>query len=364
MNCPNFENYFPCKCVSKDYFRPGPLMDIPKWLSCKDVSTKEIQWTFEKSTPFQFDQLHIEYIEEIDQMDIFIPKDFLMNHGVNNTIWLKSENLLNYRLRIHPNAFNDITKNSVRWFFMEGFDMNGIVDLTFIKGFHQLVEFRITNSFNIDMVVWDKTLDFGLSSNDISLNNYSNTSFHIFLETLTLSYNNMSDEAMSQILQIFLNLSANSINTIDINANKLTNIPKEISLFKKLQRFYSDNQRNSGSSIPILSIDSLTFYNRIDSIMTITLSNNGIEKVEPGAFRGNDQKLYRPFISFYLKLMVLHMNMSNRELQRIADRSTKKQFDSFRFVCFLRNARANGHRRRTNFFRRKYIINLSFKKKI
>ena len=79
MNFPNSETYIPCECVCNDYnyvheklFKNG--FDIPKWLLCKNMSPKEIQWTFEKLTPFVFKQIEIKYEKEIDQAHIILSR--------------------------------------------------------------------------------------------------------------------------------------------------------------------------------------------------------------------------------------------------------------------------------------------------
>ena len=266
-----------------------------KKIQCFDVKPEDIRTRFETRTPAHINMFAIK-VTKLNESDFILPDDILDNHTVTDTLQFYTYSThIKYRLITSANTFNDATKLSVKTFEIRGFDVNE-TDLNFIKGFNNLVTFKATYIINIDLAKWDDLLLVPISYTDdedsqsVEANAIKFSRFGKRLKILDLGSNNMNNSAMSRILQIFLNTSIDTIETITISCNQLTMIPKEITLFKSLVELFIGDQKNIREyKLPSRSLH----FSHCKAVKKIFIQGIckrrswGIAEIDPEAFGGN-----------------------------------------------------------------------------
>ena len=97
----------------------------------------------------------------------------------------------------------------------------------------------------------------------------------------------LDDERMSRILTIFLSseMNRNFTQRIYLPFNRLTHIPKEISLFRRLQKVNFYNNRIT--SIRSAYSDSSSSSASTSRLIRLDFRSNRLSHIEAGAFQGN-----------------------------------------------------------------------------
>ena len=276
--CPNFEDYTPCTC---DYL-PG---FYERRIYCtKVLESDDIRSLFEKRTPAVIQDLEMNFYR-LNDSDVLLPEDFLGNHTFTNIMVLKAQEspyaYLGYRLIAHDNAFNLATKKSLKRLELIGFDMNG-TDLRFLNGFHRLETFMANHITNIGLAKWE-TLLIPAAENGNEFANW----FGFNLGNLYLNFDGMNDSTTKYILQVFLNISTNSLELLEISDNILTRIPEEIKWFKRIASISLMGGSSPTDLIGVITAGSLNFSHRtLHSQLWIDLSFNSISRIDPDAFEG------------------------------------------------------------------------------
>ena len=100
------------------------------------------------------------------------------------------------------------------------------------------------------------------------------------LQALCLLDAHVDDETMDRILGWLLNSeTVNTLEELDLRQNALTEIPWQLSRFKKLRSVILS--KNPMSGIIYANISSV-----FSSILDIWLDDTGIQTIQPGAFKG------------------------------------------------------------------------------
>jgi len=186
---------------------------------------------------------------------------------------------------VDQNAFRS-TRNATTYIGINTCDLSQL-NWSFLNGFNILAQVTVGSSSNLHQTFSSlpelpnlKVLDFYSCSG--GLNEW--TEFPNLVRGLDAFYlwfsTQLSDEAMSRILDWILISSSKTLQKLSIFANDLKNFPKEIQLFQGIGKLYIDN-----NLITTLKTSDLAFSsdNRVDQV---DLSFNQIEVIEINTFAG------------------------------------------------------------------------------
>ena len=281
-SCPNYENYSPCVC--------SYITNLGYSITCEGVSLLDISDAFNRTTgaDLYFVDLYLSAFDASPENgEIMIPSDLLGYRHSAAKIYLNGPRRLlrNYFLKMDPNAFRS-SKDMAQTFGISDFDI-GRLDFNYLSGFGKLSCLTFGALSNVGLADWTSlpplpslnNLDFSESPD---LNDWA-----IFprltrgLEIMSLSYNEIRDSPMENILNWVISNSANTLQSLDIYGNNLTNIPRQMSSFSNLIEINVAFQKTKNLSISTGSFSLSSQVSRIDAQYC------GIENIEPGAFQGN-----------------------------------------------------------------------------
>ena len=275
-DCPNGEDYSPCTCGIYSF-------ENKSFIKCQGTTLDQVASIFRRTTSADFDEFELSLPRD-DQAAIFIPADLLNNHRVTDNIFIVLARN-DYLLSVDPDAFRS-SKNTIQSLSFQNVDMNGF-DYQFLSGFNQLKSAELGYLRNVDKANWAsfpslprlQSLDFYFST---GLNDW--TTFPRLargLSSLYLQVTDIQDEAMNRILNWAAQYSADTLEELWLTENDLTQIPRQLQvpLFSKINVLGVHYQKRGISLIPNGSFHGIFPYYLI-------ASNNGIEKIEQGAFQG------------------------------------------------------------------------------
>ena len=290
QNCPNGENYFPCSC---DYEDGGYVV------VCNRTLVEDVAGVFKRNNPATLKTFRfiLSSFESTSGAPISLPANLLNEHQVHYDIFLYCSSF-STKILIGPETFG-WSKNFTEKFYVGypyaypsldgiGCNFDGL-DFHFLSGFNNLTSLSIYNSANLEKANWT-TLPPLASLNTLSiynsdgLNNWAifpNTSQG--LTNLYLQSSSIQNDPMDRILNWTLEHSTDTLKTLYIDNNHLTNIPRQIPNFKQLEYLNMDNQYPD--DIATVPSGAFTFNAPVSNI---NCRGNGIAKIEPGAFQGID----------------------------------------------------------------------------
>lgn len=183
------------------------------------------------------------------------------------------------------NAFRS-TRNATTYIGINTCDLSQL-NWSFLNGFNILAQITIGSSSNLHQTFSSlpelpdlKVLDFYSCSG--GLNDW--TEFPNLVRGLDAFYlwfsTQLSDEAMSRILNWILVSSSRTLQKLSIFANDVKSFPKEIQLFQGIGNLYIDN-----NLIMTLETGDLAFQSNY-KIKQVDLSFNKIEAIEIDTFSG------------------------------------------------------------------------------
>lgn len=275
-NCPNGENYAPCVCyyANREYE-----------VGCDQVLMEDVLSVFKRTTPSNMTTLTIYTSANDASIDaiITIPKDLLNEHQVHSEIRIYNPNS-SYLLQIDQEAFRS-SRNFTTECYLGDSDLSRL-DFKFLTGFDELSILTVGYASNAHLANWTslpqlpnlKTLTIYDST---GLNDW--TTFPPFirdLENLKLFSNKIQSVAMDRILSWAVSHSASTLQSLLIDGNDLTSIPRQIPEFTSMIKLYMDGQK---TGIPLIPSGSIKL-SVPDSY--VYLSANKIAIIEPGAFQG------------------------------------------------------------------------------
>ena len=249
---------------------------------------------------------------DYDNIMIF-PENILSNHMVDKDVYIignKYEgskiNGIYYKmpqlsLVINPNAFN---VQPARFLTLSNLNMNATKDYGFLQRFPNLTQLKFRNVRNMDLIEeWAKLLPVRIPRNDElqltetdstdrhnSFNGSGNNETHFAengLEELVLDNTWLSESTLRRILKGLLYSSSDTLYSLDISCNKLTEIPEEIKYFRSLVELTIKGHAD-GYEIQTIKAESLQhpFVQKSENWEEIRLEDIGLKLIEEGTFVG------------------------------------------------------------------------------
>ena len=245
----------------------------------------------------------------------------LMNDGSHQRISINSEAFSSSRV------FASVLKIS-------SCDILGLT-FAFLRGFKKLHTISFHSITNVHLAHWITlsslpSLATFRIKNSRGLDKWNAFPHPIYrLESIDIGMNEMGDEAIDRILQWIVDSpSVNTLKSLNLELNVLTQIPHQLPSFKKLERIYL---RNNLFNQTILS-GSLNFSYPVKHV---SLASCGISNIQPGAFQGFltfNNIIFPPFKSKSLYHNTLG-DFSNAFID--LKNNSLTQLDSFVFVEIL-----------------------------
>ena len=98
---------------------------------------------------------------------------------------------------------------------------------------------------------------------------------------------NLSDSQVSDILDAFLTTPgvSSSVGSLDLRLNRLTRVPPQMKLFPQLKTVMLE-----GNFITSIESGAFNFADATNPIRYLTLGNNQLTTIAPGAFKGQYQQ--------------------------------------------------------------------------
>ena len=293
VNCPNGEDYSPCSCGSWSPFI------IPSSLSFDNISSNvecttgyratlaDVSNVFNRTAPSEIRgfMLYL-YTQSATDSRKIIPMDLLSNHRALS-IDITCSSSTDMSIIINPQAFRS-SRNTTRNFMFFFCDISRL-SFNFLTGFVQITSILFSTTKHVDQANWASfptslpSLETFSISSSTGLNEWT-----IFpklsrgLSRLSLHSNEIQDAAMDRIINWTVAYSVDTLESLGIESNNLTNIPSklQISSFPKLQYLNLDSQENGIRIIPRGS------FGFAAPNYTLSADNNKIEIIEDGAFQG------------------------------------------------------------------------------
>ena len=196
-------------------------------------------------------------------------------------------------LQVDADAFRS-TKGYTEIFRIGGVDCTQL-DLSFLSGFDKLTEFTFSNIYNIQHCLPSlpplpklTSLSFKYCTGMNELINYPNLTNGLkdvtFFADVVNIHETYNDETVDRIMNWLLLSSATTLKNILIRGmNQVTRVPKKISSFTALSAIsmYHNN-------ISIIEYGAFSFS---VPVSILNLEGNGINNIEPYAFKGKDSKI-------------------------------------------------------------------------
>ena len=279
MYCPSQRDYSPCICSANS------------WIKCEKINLEEIRQTFEENGAGR-NQAFVK-IDDVKltmpPTNIAIPANLLANHYVKYNIELKCLEGRDQRIAIDLDAFS-ASRNFTQILAIIYCDFLEF-NFLFLSGFNRLQRLSFVSITNLNLALW-KTLPLLPRLNNLELIESQGlaqlTDFPNInngLKYLDLMGNEMGDVAIDRILDCILHSSADTLVSLNLERNALTQIPRQLSNFKMLRRInLSRNQLNT-----IVLFGSLSFSNETGDLFQekeLDLASCGITAIESNAFQG------------------------------------------------------------------------------
>ena len=273
MFCPNQMDYSPCHCSDLEFH-------------CWNVSVDEISHLFKQKTMQKTSLYELEVFnltaKATDDI-LFIPVNILGDmFAATIEISCSVFHRPHRRIQIHRNAFR-LSENITRVIKIAACNLS-LLEMMFLKGFHKLETFAIDSATNVHAVNWTtlpslpslKNFDI---KNSKGLNQWKQYPHLVTgLEEFRLINCNIDDIATNRTLHWLLNSSPH-LRLVDLNSNKLTNIPTQLSFFRYIQYIYLDFN-------PLIKIIHKGALFSLKHLQIISFESCGIFTVEPDAFQG------------------------------------------------------------------------------
>ena len=281
IDCPNGQDYSPCECFP-------PVSERLDQIECRNISLQDISGIFRRTTPADFDHFSLS-LSPAEPSEI-IPADLLNNHRVGGiSINCPSNDVY---LRVDSKAFRSSIDTASSIYF-SNCDMSRL-DFQFLAGFFQIIDINFREMSNFGLANW-ASLPIFPSLNEIYIQRSTGLNEWMTLPPLAkglnflnLYGNDIQDEAMDRILNWTLQYSADTLQYLYLSENDMTRIPRQ--QFVQFQNLYMLQIQNQTRGIPFIPSDS--FYSAERQNFYFTAVNNGIEKIEQGAFQGINKQFY------------------------------------------------------------------------
>ena len=189
----------------------------------------------------------------------------------------------NFKLQVDANAFLTST-NRVTHVTITPCDLSEL-DLSFLSTFHSLTDLLLSSSVNVHQAL--KTLPHPLPSLS-TLTLYASKGLNEMIDFPTLSNgltnvdiggNSIDNPAASRILNWLIKSSADTLSTLYLDSNSLTDVPPQIPSLNKLVFL-----EMSFNQIKTIRTGELRFNS---AVTNLHLRSNVIDTIQSGAFQGN-----------------------------------------------------------------------------
>jgi len=272
----------------------SPCSFIQGKVKCEEIPVKEINLVFLRTAFPTLASVELS-LQSYKISETLIPENLLGNKRVSDiAIGYSSNSVVNQSLslQVDPNAFQS-TKTYTKSFTLSSVDCS-LFDLSFLAGFDKITDLSFINVWEIQQCLPSlpplKSLTSLYIKDCNGMTKISEADFPILvngLKSVTLNrgeYNNYfywpsKDPVLHRIMNWLLVSSADTLGSLVIgNMTKLFKIPEQISLFKALTTLVVVH-----TNITTIDTGALSFSH---PIYELELSNNKIEKIEPGAIQG------------------------------------------------------------------------------
>ena len=212
----------------------------------------------------------------------YVPKDLFSKYRFTTLVlWGNRGAEKQFQLEIHPEAFGTFTKNYTKIFRIVNCNMH-LLNFSFLSGFNELMTLDISNSNNfhlrglpplhnlVSLLIWDTTGLNELKIFPVLING---------LNRLLLNGNGLNDNGSERILEwIYSGPSNKTLRSLDLNANSLTRIPRQVKDFQRLGAISLNDQKEPGLAFlqPIVS----------PSSFNLNVSHSHIKALHPATFLG------------------------------------------------------------------------------
>ena len=268
-SCPNGENYSPCTCTSAS---EGYTV------TCSSVALTEIYNIFRRTTAADLYNLRIT-IASADANSV-IPAALINNHRVSYNLAITCPT--NGLLKLDTAAFLSVNPTV---FTASNCDLRQL-SFEFMNGFNNLAAIQLLTDLNINSASWStlpllQDLVYLKINYGTGMNQWTNFPRLAGLAWLDLSYNDIQDGPMSNILNWILGSSADTMQFIEIAYNSLTSIPSQIASFPNWEDLIINNQNPAS----MRTITARSIRTNAD-IGFVNIKSNGITTIQCGAFEG------------------------------------------------------------------------------
>ena len=241
------------------------------WVKCSNISVGLVRKVFEEKFGGNGFKVIANFKLAISQADMHLPSNLLADHYVLNEINIECLEKEIKNFKIDSNAFSS-SRNFLKVFKVSLCDISGL-NLFFFQGFEKLSTISFDSIANANLVNWTTlpplpklaTLDI---INSKGLDKWAQFPFPINmkLKYLNLFGNKMDDLAMDQFLQwIDGSPSSDFLDFLDLGENALTQIPRQLSSFKKLSVINLDRNR----LIKIIPSGSFNFSHLVKKLLKV-----------------------------------------------------------------------------------------------
>ncbi len=267
------QDYFPCSCEAG-------IDSIV--IVCVNRSVTEIQHVFKSTYDLEVFAFYMETTSPSTKYQL--PIDFLANkHVLNIALLSKVFTFPRPSLLIDPSAFR-FTRRNTKTFRIENWDLGSQEDFGFLNEFEILEELYIHRNANISGFSRLPVLPALTTLYILSCPTLTEIIFPDLtparLKRLIVASNRLDDTTVSEILvSVGASSSANSIEQLDFDDNRLSSVPRQIRSFSQLN--FLNLSRNN---LSVIHTYSLIFS---APVVAIDLSYCGITFIETGAFEGN-----------------------------------------------------------------------------
>ena len=230
------------------------------------------------TTPSDFEELCL--IPDLNHS--YIPKDLFIKHRFRIiTLWGNDQIAERPRPEIHPEAFGSSSRNYTKIFRIHYCDIS-YLNFIFLVGFHQLNILHIQTSTQVHLHNMPSLPNlFYLSFMNVYWGNTwtNKPKFINGLHYLELVENALNDKDAEQILTFIQSgPSKDTLIGLNISWNSLTQIPKQIKCFRRLQTLNICCQKTPGFGL-------LSGLN-LPGALNLLVSSSFITDIQPETFQG------------------------------------------------------------------------------
>jgi len=281
-DCPNEENYSPCTCT-----RSTDIGGVQEYrVMCYEIALAEVASVFKRTTTADLYRFTL-YFSPTDPTKT-IPADLLNNHRTEVTlIYCRPTDS---PLIVDSQAFRS-SQNLMTVLFLRDCDMSQL-NFDFLSEFNKIWRIGLESMSNVGQANWASFPQFLPSFNSLLIRKSTGLNeWSAFPQLaggsadLYLSTNDIQDDAMNRVLNWTFQYSANTLNSLDLRSNELTQIPKQLQApnsFPNLQYLNLDDQK---TGIPLITTGSISCPSS-PSNYYLYASKNRITTIDAGAFQG------------------------------------------------------------------------------